>query len=605
MHRRFIACILVALMAQVSMVESQQKLLENFPSYSQDDTGWCAWVSAQMVLKYYGYSVPPQKIAVKTFELANEIWSLEAVKADKNGLPLGRIPDYENAIMALSNNSLEIEEIAASDKDKLLYKIYESMDSGCPIIILSTAPWLYDVYGGKYPAGAHASVIVGYSLDFKTNENLAGHPFDLNYPGVLASLVSSPPALRLQDPATAALGEGAYWLSYKHFFDKTTSSKEFLKLIVVKRRANKDTDFPKVEAFDISPRSLTAGESLLIAYEVSDNGGSGLKQVELWRKDESSDWQHINTNTLAGETGLLSTFIDIPSVPGTCWYGVHVVDNAGNWNDEKNSNTNNKPGVYGPIDVYVTELQSVQEQRESIPVTFKLYVYDGSADGPVISDANVEGLDGKGNRFQQTTDSSGYVTIEGEPGTWSFSASADGYETNSWDQEISKTCTKHAFLQKEPVAQSSEYSVVGKWKVHEEFIITSTSTDPNHPGAHTTKGYANCIFTFHKDGTFTMSEWESCNYDGYCTRETVNGLDEPVTSEWIQNGDMVLLQYEDGSTDELSLNGDTMSWTSISDSQEDAHTIVQYKADCFAERIDAFDSVNLDEDPSDVQSAED
>ena len=42
-------------------------------------------------------------------------------------------------------------------------------------------------------------------------------------------------------------------------------------------------------------------------------------------------------------------------------------------------------------------------------------------------------------------------------GTWSFSVSADGYETNNWDQEITETDTKDAFLQKK---QSHEFGGV-------------------------------------------------------------------------------------------------------------------------------------------------
>jgi hypothetical protein len=82
-------------------------------------------------------------------------------------------------------------------------------------------------------------------------------------------------------------------------------------------------------------------------------------------------------------------------------------------------------------------------------VTLTLYVRDGSASGPIIQGAWVVGSDGSGNSFQQTTNSFGYVTLSGDPGRWSFKASADGYETNSWDQEIIDSGTKHAFLQKE------------------------------------------------------------------------------------------------------------------------------------------------------------
>jgi hypothetical protein len=110
---------------------------------------------------------------------------------------------------------------------------------------------------------------------------------------------------------------------------------------------------PEVKAFRLSPLSLNAGESITIDYTVHDNGGSGLKQVELWRKNETSDWQQIKINTLSSEN-VPGTFIDSPSAPGKYWYGLHVINNAGNWNDEKNSNSNYQPGIYGPLEVEVT-----------------------------------------------------------------------------------------------------------------------------------------------------------------------------------------------------------------------------------------------------------
>jgi hypothetical protein len=90
-------------------------------------------------------------------------------------------------------------------------------------------------------------------------------------------------------------------------------------------------------------------------------------------------------------------------------------------------------------------------------VTLSLYVHDESRDGPTISDVQVTGHDGSDNSFEQTTDNNGLVTIIGEPGTWSFSVSASGYETNNWDQDISETDTKDAFLQRK---QSHEFGGV-------------------------------------------------------------------------------------------------------------------------------------------------
>jgi hypothetical protein len=89
-------------------------------------------------------------------------------------------------------------------------------------------------------------------------------------------------------------------------------------------------------------------------------------------------------------------------------------------------------------------------------VTLTLHVHEGSSSGPIISGSQVIVQDGSGNMFHETTDSNGIIILKGDPGTWSFTASAEGYETNSWSQPIIDTSTKHAFLQKIQ-GQSSVY----------------------------------------------------------------------------------------------------------------------------------------------------
>ncbi|MEA2052111.1 MAG: hypothetical protein U9O90_04720 [Euryarchaeota archaeon] len=42
--------------------------------------------------------------------------------------------------------------------------------------------------------------------------------------------------------------------------------------------------YPAVDAFSVTPDSVTLGDTFTIPYTVLDIGGSGLKQVELWRK---------------------------------------------------------------------------------------------------------------------------------------------------------------------------------------------------------------------------------------------------------------------------------------------------------------------------------
>jgi hypothetical protein len=77
----------------------------------------------------------------------------------------------------------------------------------------------------------------------------------------------------------------------------------------------------------------------------------------LWRKDERGDWQEIKRNALSGNGPTSGSFLDAPSNLGKYWYGIHVVDNAGNWNDEKNSNSINKPDGFEPFEVDVKSFE--------------------------------------------------------------------------------------------------------------------------------------------------------------------------------------------------------------------------------------------------------
>jgi hypothetical protein len=123
--------------------------------------------------------------------------------------------------------------------------------------------------------------------------------------------------------------------------------------------SGQDMNPPVVNSFSVSPSSVTVGNSFTINYSVSDTGGSGLKQAELWRANDSGGspvgWTEIISQRtfLSGNGPYNGSFTDTSSSTGTYWYGMHVVDNAGNWNDEQNSNTSGLPGDYGPIMVTV------------------------------------------------------------------------------------------------------------------------------------------------------------------------------------------------------------------------------------------------------------
>jgi len=98
-----------------------------------------------------------------------------------------------------------------------------------------------------------------------------------------------------------------------------------------------DTNAPRVEFLSTQPSSITLGDSFTISYTVSDLGGSALNRVELWRANDSNgnpaDWVEITRNSASGNSDS-GFFTDAPLSAGFYWYGIHAVDNAGNWATE-------------------------------------------------------------------------------------------------------------------------------------------------------------------------------------------------------------------------------------------------------------------------------
>jgi hypothetical protein len=201
-------------------------------------------------------------------------------------------------------------------------------------------------------------------------------------------------------------------------------------------------------------------------------------------------------------------------------------------------------------------MAAVEAVSIGFPITFTLYVHNGDANGPVISGARVTGREGAGNNFEQTTNSDGYVTLTGILGTWSFSVSADGYETNKWDQEITDNCDRHAFLKEGSIVGNN---VVGRWNGYNE---------PDPPGS--CDGGFNYIIDFYDTGTFTRF---------YIDRR---GEEITSTGEWVRDEDTIRLQYNpkpmgevkcpdcgdstyessiDAEQEEGKINGDAMSGT--------------------------------------------
>jgi hypothetical protein len=79
-------------------------------------------------------------------------------------------------------------------------------------------------------------------------------------------------------------------------------------------------------------------------------------------------------------------------------------------------------------------------------VAWTVYVLEGDPDGALIPDVMVTGQDAQGNSFQEMTDSTGAVTVSGEPGTWQFAFAKDGYETRELSYDVSESGDGYVWL---------------------------------------------------------------------------------------------------------------------------------------------------------------
>ena len=140
---------------------------------------------------------------------------------------------------------------------------------------------------------------------------------------------------------------------------------------------------PTVNAFSVTPDEVPLGNSFTISYTVSDD--IGLKQTELWRANDSNgtpvSWAEIEPQrtSLSGQTSYSGSFTDTPSSTGTYWYGMHVVDTAGQWSVE--------PDPPGPIQVTVTSEPQLSVSPTSLNFgttqTQKTFNISNSGGGPL------------------------------------------------------------------------------------------------------------------------------------------------------------------------------------------------------------------------------
>jgi hypothetical protein len=97
-----------------------------------------------------------------------------------------------------------------------------------------------------------------------------------------------------------------------------------------------DGNTPTVDLLSTDVGSTCSGSSVTVSWTVSDTGGSGLDQVEVWYQLNGGGWSEIVSCRDTGVSGNGPASGNCVHSPGygTAEYGIHVLDNATNQGTE-------------------------------------------------------------------------------------------------------------------------------------------------------------------------------------------------------------------------------------------------------------------------------
>jgi hypothetical protein len=200
---------------------------------------------------------------------------------------------------------------------------------------------------------------------------------------------------------------------------------------------------------------------------------------------------------------------------------------------------------------------------EPVTVTFDVTEYGQNPleNGPAIPGAEVTARDGLRNSVYGITNSNGYVTLTGYPGTWYFTVSADGYLektsyegvgflTQTWLVELQKkekqsesvaSTTPKRFGATTP--QGSENNIVGRWLIRRE--------DGQHVGY--------CYVDFYSDGTSQEGQWYESPGGALESLQLFLGGSHGSERDWTQYGDKISWRQSGSQLFEGTIIGDRIS----------------------------------------------
>jgi hypothetical protein len=81
-------------------------------------------------------------------------------------------------------------------------------------------------------------------------------------------------------------------------------------------------------------------------------------------------------------------------------------------------------------------------------VALTVYVHQGDLNGTLLSGVEITGEDAKGSSFDEVTGSDGTAVINGQPGTWKFKFTKNGYDALELNYDVTETDEGAVYLTK-------------------------------------------------------------------------------------------------------------------------------------------------------------
>ncbi len=214
------------------------------------------------------------------------------------------------------------------------------------------------------------------------------------------------------------------------------------------------------------PVSLT-----IDVYETSLNG-TALPGVQVTGQDAAG-------NSLYGVTDSNGAVI-LSGQPGA-WQFSFTKEGYETLNLDYNVTETEEVAAYlqraaQPVPQSITSIAPAQTSTQAAPqsrglVDFTVYVHEGDINGTALSGVLVTGQDASGNNFSGVTDSNGAAVLSGQPGTWQFSFTKEGYETLNLSYNVASTDYGDVYLQS---ASSADQSASAQSKVPVVSEVTPT-----------------------------------------------------------------------------------------------------------------------------------